>query len=262
MDTKTLAVPDEFRTTEIVTVPAASPMQLMEWLVKSGKDINPAALPGMMKELVTLQHMVEDRDARKEFAAAKARFKAKCPTIPKNRTAHIVSKDGGNKRDMPFADLQGIVAIVGPPLHSEGLDYSWDSEDAGGKLKTTCILKHVNGHSESSSWTTTTETNAAMSAQQKVAAAFSFGRRQTLVAILGLTTVDADNDAADDAAMRFVTQGQCETIQSTLAELGIDEAKFLAAFPGVEAVKKLRAIQYPTAMQMLEARKKSKGAKP
>jgi hypothetical protein len=236
--------------------PQMSPSGLIRFALEH--KIDPAAL----KELVALHNAVEDRNAAREFNAARMRFRANCPPIVKNKTANITKREGGYSHSYSFADLPEIVRIVDGPLAAEGLSYTWDTEDANGKLHCTCILSHVNGHSERSSWTTTTETNAAMSAQQKVAAAYTFARRQTLIGVLGLTTTDPDTDGADVQGMRQITPNQAETILSLLAELGIDEKKFLATFPGAGKVADLRALQYPTAMAMLNSRKAAKGGKP
>jgi len=242
-------VPDEF-------VPAERTMTILDLIHDAHKS---GTAPEALEKLYALYERMEDRDAAKEFAAAMMRFKAKCPAIAKNKTASIVKKDGGHSHSYSYADLQEIVRIVDPILAAEGLSYTWDSEDAAGKLKTTCIISHIDGHHQQASWTVTTETNAGMSAQQKVAAAFTFARRQTLVAALGLTTCDPDTDGAEVTGLRHITQNQVETIQSLLAELKMDEAHFLRMFPGVDSVKKLTTHQYPTAIFALNARKVKSG---
>lgn len=243
--------------------------EVIETLVRrddSPRDVSPGALirfaienkidPASLKELVHLSHMMQDRDAAKEFAAAKMRFKKACPSIQKNKKADIMRKNEGFSHSYHYADLQEIVRIVDPFLAAEGLDYSWDSEDSAGKLKVTFILKHVNGHSEKSNWTTTTETNAGMSAQQKVAAAFTFGRRQTMVAGLGLTTTDPDTDGAakDNAGLKPITEHQAANLEALLSETGANRAGFLKAMQS-QTVSSIPSFKFMFATQILEAKR-------
>jgi hypothetical protein len=167
----------------------------------------------VLERLVALNERMMDRAAAQEFAGALARFQAAVPPIAKTREAKEgVTRSGGKFGGYLYAPLDEVARTVNPLLSAEGLSYSWDTwfSDDGKKLRVTCTLRHANGHSISSQFEAPTETvTQAMSAQQKVANAQSYGRRYSLIAILGLTTTDPDDDAATE-------RGECITPDQVL----------------------------------------------
>ncbi len=179
------------------------------------KGLDPAALA----DLIRLCNTQEDRAAAKGFAAAKAAFNGDCPPIDKTCVSNIVSR-GGQSRKQTYADLATIARVVDPLLHKWGMSYGWDSTQDKGQLTCICTLRHVNGHSETSSFTCPLETPAAMSPQQKVGSALAYGRRQSLVSVLGLKTADVDDDAVGaDGNTEPITEEQCHTLNDLLIQV-------------------------------------------
>jgi len=151
-----------------------------------------------LERLMALQERMLDRQASHDFAAALAAFQSACPPIKKTSTAKVITK-GGSNYTYTYAELDEIARTVRPFLHQHGLSYTWDSElsqDAG-MLTVTCTLEHAHGHKKTATFKAPTEAvSQAMSPQQRHASALTYGRRQTLIAVLGLTTCDPDTDAA------------------------------------------------------------------
>jgi hypothetical protein len=169
--------------------------RLFELAVEKGVD-GVAAL----ERLVALHERATDRSAAREFADAMARFQEECPPIRKTSTATVVTKSGG-KFQYQYAELDEIARTVRPILHKHGLSYSWDNElsQDGNRIKVRCVVKHANGHQTTSTFEAPTSAlTQAMSKQQEVAAALTFGRRQTLIQALGLTTTDPDSDGPQE----------------------------------------------------------------
>lgn len=171
---------------------APTPDALLELAI--AKDLDVAKL----EKLIELRERVEATAAAREFFDAFARFQAKLKPIEKNKLApKTTTKSGAQYGGYYYATLDEIARTVSEPLAEEGLSYSWDtwfSED-GRRLRVTCTLRHRAGHSISSAFEAPTEAvTQAMSPQQKTANAQTYGRRYSLVAVLGITTADPDLD--------------------------------------------------------------------
>lgn len=207
-------------TTAATHLPAApeSPMAILRVAVEQNIDA------ASIEKLAALAWKQQDRDAAKEFADALREFKRKCPSIHK-------SKAGGATKAGTiayyYAPLDKIAAVVDPILDSLGLSYSWDSSTDGTQITTTCVLRHVNGHRETASFTCpATEGTGIMSGAQKAASAMSFSRRQTLTAILGVTTADSDTDGRE-VDTNSIDEGQVANLRDLISAADLSEARFL-----------------------------------
>lgn len=224
------------------------------------REILRAALAANMdaasvEKIAALCERMEDREAAREFAEALAAFQEECPAIVKNRKANIATRSGG-EYGYKFADLESIVRIVRPLLRKHGLAFTWNSTEQGGKVTCECILRHVNGHSISASFTATTETSAAMSGAQKHAAAFTFARRQSLTAVLGVVTADTDDDGAGGAvSAQPIDENQAANLRALIDEAKADSRKFLAFF-GLKRIEELPAARFKEAVDMLERKRR------
>lgn len=209
---------------------------------------------GGLEKLLSLHERVADRAAAKAFGEALARFQQECPQITKSSKATIKSRATGAGYSYNYADLDHIVKIVRPVCFTNGLSFTWDGETDGNKIKATCVLRHVDGHSESSSFECPTGTSAGMSEQQKVAAANSFARRQSLVQVLGLTLTDPDTDGAGIPSGAVITAKMVADLEAMADEVGADYKKFLA-FLGVTKLEELPITDFSTAVAALEAKR-------
>lgn len=217
--------------------------------VEKGVDV--AAL----EKLVALHERVTDRAAAREFAEAMARFQAACPPIAKTSTAEIVTKAGG-RYGYRYAELDEIARTVRPLLESNGLSYTWDSDMDGGNLRCTCTLRHVNGHAVTARFTAPVDSAAAMSGQQKHAAALTYSRRQSLISVLGLTTCDPDTDAA---STETITDAQAAELTAALNDCGGDLAGFLR-YMKAESIEAILARDYASAVAAIEKKARAKRA--
>lgn len=145
--------------------------------------------PDALEKLLTLHDRVKAQNARDAFNQARAKFQAMAPVIGKERTA-----DTG-VYTYNYAALEDIARHIRPLLEQCGLSYSFDSDMTENIVKCTCIIHHVQGHSESSTFTAPVDLSAKMNSMQRSASALSYAMRYSLRMALGLTTSD-DNDAA------------------------------------------------------------------
>ncbi len=203
-----------------------------------------------MEKLMALQERVEARSAAKSFAKAFAAFQAECPLIRKTSDAKITTKAGGTY-EYTYAELDEIATTVAPYLNKHGFSYTWDRKvSEKGMLTSTCTLYHIDGHSVSSSFELPTESNSAMSAQQKYGAASTFADRKSLSAVLGLVTTDRDFDGAAQIDPTPITETQLFELDDMIDDTGADRARFLK-YIGVDKLSELKAVHFEQAKKVL-----------
>lgn len=209
----------------------------------------------VLERLVALQERVSDRTARAEFFEALARFQSNMPEIRKTARAEIATKSGG-RYGYTFAPLEEITRAIAQPLQAEGLSYSWTTEGVdGGFLNVVAILRHINGHEERAVFPVLMDTAAAMSGAQKGGAALTYGKRQSLTSVLGLTTADDDTDGAEPPKSGGkVSEDQLANLEALIEEVGADR-KRLMAWAGVEALKDISEHDLPRIISILERRR-------
>jgi hypothetical protein len=202
-----------------------------------------------MERLVALEERLSKRTAAKEFADALAKFQQACPPVPKKSKADFSA--AGSRVQYSYAELPDMAAHIAPHLHPLGLSYTWDSTHDENTMTTVCTLRHVNGHSESSTFSAPLESRAGMSPQQKYGSAGAYGRRQSLVQVLGLTTADPDDDAP---TTETITESQAADLQALADEVGVDEKKFFV-YMGVGDYSEIRAADHRKAVVALESKR-------
>jgi hypothetical protein len=204
---------------------------------------------------VALQERVSDRNARAEFFEALANFQDKVPTVHKGRTASIATKAGG-KYSYTYASLDSIAKAIRETLRAHGLSYAWTVEEAGaGMLSVVCVLRHTGGHEERSAFPVPVDTAAAMSGAQKHGAALTYGKRQSLTSVLGLTTTDDDTDAAEPVqSAEPITLQEYAALEAEIQEVGADRARFLD-YLGVGELKELPASDLKRAKDALDRKR-------
>jgi hypothetical protein len=224
---------------------AEEPLAILRLAVEKGIDAE------SLERLCALAEHREDRQAAREFADALRTFQERCPPIQKAAEGGGASRKGGGFA-FKYAKLDAIDRIVRPILADLGLSYSWDAElTESGLMRTTCTLRHVNGHRETSSFVCpTSSASPGMSDQHKYGGATTFGRRVTLTAVLGLTTTEEDTGGFDPVP---ITQKQAADLECLVAEVGANEEKFLR-WLNVEKYEDISAERFNEAIRMLRAK--------
>lgn len=203
-----------------------------------------------LERLVALHERVTDRQAVVEFNSAFAAFQESCPRIDKNSTAEVATRSGG-RFSYRYAELDHVADVIGPHLRACGLSYNWDSKLDGKLLEVTCHLRHVAGHGTRASFSLPFDASSpSMNSQQAHAAALTYGRRQSLIAVLGLTTCDPDTDAA---STETITDEQIREIEELLAESRGNREKFFALLK-VGTTHEIKASDYAMAIKTLRDR--------
>lgn len=163
-----------------------TPDALLAMAVNQNLDID------KLKQLMDMKREWEDRLAKKAFFAALASFQFKCPVIEKNKN---ISFGEGRKTNYNFAPLGEIEKQIKGPMQECGLTKRWEINNSDpAKILVTCIITHVDGHSESCPMDGPKDTSGSKNEIQARASTITYLERYTLLAALGLSTADEDDD--------------------------------------------------------------------
>lgn len=164
-------------TLEIVT-----PTGLIEQAIQKGLGV------AELEKLVALQERWEERQARKAFFDAFTKFQAECPDLRKTKQ---VSFQQVNYKYAPLAD---ITRQIGQLLKTHGLSYRWEIQDTKEEIKVSCLVTHIDGHTETTTMMANPDTSGAKNQIQARGSAIEYLKRYTLIGALGLSTADTDTD--------------------------------------------------------------------
>jgi hypothetical protein len=144
-----------------------------------------------MEKLFSLFKAVKAEKAKEEYTNALSKFQSEIPVIEK--TKKVLNRDGSVR--YTYAPLEDEIKQIKKYITDNEFAYSWNTENAEGKMKVTCKLSHRGGHSEESSFEIPITESQFMTSSQSYASAQTFAKRYTLNNILGIGTAEEDNDA-------------------------------------------------------------------
>ena len=205
-----------------------------------------------LRELVTLHREQQQYNARLEFFEALSRFQEECPPIPRSSETKFTTR-GGSEVHYKYAGLEEILTTTREPLRREGFSLTFDAATQGPLMNVTGTLRHVNGHSEQSSFPVpTASANPGMSEQQKFSGALTFAKRSVIISLLGLIVTDP----TDEADAHVISDEQVANLRALIEETDTNEQRFLK-WANAESIPEIRASRYEDAVRFLE-RKRNK----
>lgn len=163
-----------------------TPSELIAIAIKQNIDIE------KLERLMSLQERYQANIARKKFLSAMAIFQSKCPKIEKKKQVSF-----GNT-NYKYAELGEISDAIKESLLDAELSYRWEIDDAENGLKVTCIVSHIDGHSEKTAMSSEKDSSGNKNNIQARASAITYLQRYTLIGALGLTTANEDIDGRTD----------------------------------------------------------------
>jgi ERF superfamily len=238
-------------TTALTTTPEQSltPMAIIQQAVATGADVE------KLEKLMALQERWEKNEASKAFTVAMNKFKEAKIVVSKNKNVAF-----GNTR-YNHATLENVCDTLGEELGKHGLSFRWRTEQVdGGKVRVTCILTHVLGHSESSWMEAAPDTSGQKNSIQAIGSVITYLQRYTALAVTGTATGDMDDDARgvfDDAKL----QGHIFAIYETKTKgelVGVFMRAASEAAGDKKAFKKLEQVRDEQLAKIEEA-KRSEG---
>lgn len=163
-----------------------TPVELLHRAVELNADID------KLEKLMELQIRYEDRQARKSYVKALARFRSKCPPIVKTKRVTFESK--GSKVGYSYAPLDKALEVIKPIEEECGLDHTWLTESTEKGIKVICKLTHIDGHSETNHLMAGPDTSGSKNSIQAIGSTIFYLERYTLLALLGIAPQDMDDD--------------------------------------------------------------------
>lgn len=160
------------------------PQNLISQAIEKGADI------AQLKELMDLQERWEAKQAKKAFYEAISQFQSVVPEIRKSKGASF----GAGKTSYAYAPLSSIVRQIKDGLKKSGLSFRWENKETGDDMQVTCIITHLQGHSESTSMTGKADASGSKNPIQARGSAISYLQRYTLLGALGIASADTDVD--------------------------------------------------------------------
>jgi len=236
--------------TEVAPATPATPSALLAMAVQQGADLQ------KLEKLMELQERWEKNEARKAWVAAMNQFKANPPTLFKNKTVAF----GDTKYD--HATLHHVVNVITEALSKYGLSHRWTTEQLeGGQIRVTCVITHIQGHSESTSLQAGADMSGKKNNIQALGSTVTYLQRYTLLAATGMAAKDMDDDGISAEPVTTITGAQAADIHAMLDETGADKAKFLsylakAGKVQIQIVEDIPANMFSMAIAALERKRK------
>lgn len=160
----------------------STPTDLISQAIEKGLDVN------SLEKLLDLQQRWDADKARKAFFAAFTNFQANCPDLRKTKQVAF------NQTSYHYAPLADITRQIGKALKENELSYRWEIKDNEKEINVTCLISHIDGHTERTTMSAQADTGGAKNAIQARASTVTYMQRYTLIGALGLSTADSDID--------------------------------------------------------------------
>jgi hypothetical protein len=138
--------------------------------------------------------------------------------IKQDEFAEVEYKTGA-KRKTPYATLKAIMSVVRPIALANGVrikqgcDHAWQVESSKGKGRVVPVITDMIHSATGQSERTTIEIPLFNLDAQAMGSAVSYGRRYGILAALGLTTDEADDDGAAAQPKRGISGSTVEETQ-------------------------------------------------
>lgn len=144
-----------------------------------------------LERLMKIREDIKKEKAKEEFYASLQEFQSKMKPIATD--CEVKNKDGTVR--YRYASLKKIMQEIQPLLTECGFSVSFETEKKDKDIIVKCILKHIGGHSETSSFTIPIETSSYMNDIQKMGSTLTYAKRYALMGVLNLIVEDTDTDA-------------------------------------------------------------------
>jgi len=226
----------------------SNPSDLLAVAVSQGADME------KLEKLMGLQERWEKNEARKAYARAMAAFKANPPEILK--TNHVSYQNSKNQIvEWDHAVLGEIADAIIKAMSPCGLYHRWDMEQPEKDIvKTTCIITHELGHSESTSMQGPPDTSGGKDTLKAVASTNTLLQRLTLLALTGLAAKGLDNEGGNMDPVEYITEGEKANLEALRTEVKANGKKLLE-WLRVEKIEDLPRKKYEMAVKHLESKR-------
>lgn len=218
------------------------------------KAIEKDASIDTLERLMKIREDIKKEKAKEEFFQALGEFQKRLKPI--STDSQVLNKDGTVR--YRYASLKKIMQEIQPLLSECGFSISFETERVGSDVKVSCILKHIAGHQEKSSFVIPIETSNYMNDIQKMGSTLTYAKRYALMGVLNIIVEDSDTDAnvsviVEDTIKEekiekekkfYLTQKQKNYIFYLCKEKGISNEKrkeILKELLGIESINQIKS---------------------
>lgn len=166
--------------------PNANPMQMLAIAVERGDGIE------QLRQLMDLRDRWEAAESKKAFVTAFAAFKKNMPDVVKD----MLNKQYGSD----YSSLANLVNTTNRALGEYGLHANWKPDTTGNVISVTCIITHVDGHSEAVTIMGPPDTSGTKNPLQAIKSTLTYLEGATFQAITGVVARSASKDDDGNAA--------------------------------------------------------------
>ena len=172
------------------TLPAnqSTPMGLLQLAIQQGSAVDLER----MERLLEMQERWDKEQARKQFLAAMAEFRANAPELRKGSAVDFTSAKG--RTNYRYADLEEVSIPIGRVMGPLGLSFRFEPKQVGNKIVVTTILQHAAGHSEQITLEGAADDSGNKNSIQAVGSTITYLSRYGLLSITGMAVKGEDTD--------------------------------------------------------------------
>ena len=226
-----------------VAITGETPIDMIKMAVSGGADLD------KVEKLLALQVRWEANEAKKAFNRAMAEFKANPPRIEKDKKVKYLNVKYSH------ASLANVVEKITTELSKHGLSASWRIEQ-NGQIKVICQIAHIMGHIEETSLSAGSDPSGSKNSIQAIGSTISYLERYTLLAILGLSAHDQDDDGQNSEEVAKIDENKLKILQGLLVITKSDVPKFLK-YMDIEKLEDMPKKSFTKAKIALEEKKKN-----
>lgn len=198
-----------------------------------------------IEKMMDLQERILDRNAKQAYMADFAQMQPELPAVERKGTAH---------NDKKYAKYEDVIEAVRPHLGKYGFGFSHKVNQTDAKIEVICTLTHRSGYSESTQFVAAADASGSKNAVQAVGSTISYGKRYTLLALLGIATEDEDKDGNNPND--FITEEQAQEINNRLDAAGANKITFCKMLK-VNSFTEIKSKDYSNAIQWVIKKEKA-----
>lgn len=152
--------------------------RLMEIAISANADVD------KLEKLMDLQDRWEKKESKKVFNIAMSRFQSQCPVIQKTKTGH----------NFKYAPMCDVIKQVKELEADCGLSHRFEQETQNDSISITCVVSHIDGHSEKLRLEALADQTGSKNAVQAIGSTISYLQRYSFLGSFGIATADEDMD--------------------------------------------------------------------
>lgn len=198
-----------------------------------------------MDKLMAMHERLQKDQAARAFAAAFADLQADLPVV--------IERAQNTNTKAKYATLEDTLDAIRPHLRQHGFSINFRMEQPEGAIVVTGILRHREGHEQTTALRLPIDTGAGRNAVQAIGSSETYGRRYVTMALLNIASrTDDDGRAAGrQADVKLITEAQVDQLRDLLQSTGRDEGKFLR-WAKLERLEDIAAADFDKAVSTIK----------